>query len=132
MTAGGVVPLRASLLATHWGNGHSPRPDPEDPAERPAREEGSPRDVPADAAPPAPRRQGAPSKAPEQDLLPDLRRGTRGGAGSRGEAPPARVRLVLHLLPRPGALSRPRHDRHRDVAFRRRRRRRSQLRRPPD
>ena len=45
---------------------------------------------------------------------------------------PSRLRLVLHLLPRSRALSRPRHDGHRAAALRRRRGRRPQLRRPPD
>ena len=78
------------------------------------------------------RRQGDPAQAPEQDLLPDLRRRARGGPRGRRQGVPARLRLVLPLLPRPRALPRPRHDRHRAAAVRRRRRRRSQLRRPPD
>ena len=60
------------------------------------------------------------------------------GAGHEGvlaaaaKVLPPGLRLVLHLLPRPRALPRPRHDRHRAAALRRRRGRRSQLRRPAD
>ena len=53
-------------------------------------------------------------------------------AGRGGQGAPPRLRLVLHLLPRSGALPRPRHDRHRAAPLRRRRGRRPQFGRPPD
>src|SRR2546422_6433519 len=44
----------------------------------------------------------------------------------------SRLRLVLSVLPRPGAVPRHRDDPDGDAALGRRRRRRPQLRRPPD
>ena len=58
--------------------------------------------------------------------------GPRGRARRRLQGLPPRLRLVLHLLSRPGALPRPGHDRHRAAPLGRGRGRRSQLRRPPD
>ena len=55
-------------------------------------------------AAPADRRQGDPAQAAEPDLLPDLRRGTRGRPGRGGPAAEAGRGLVLLLLPGPGAL----------------------------
>ena len=99
---------------------------------RQAGEAGPARPLPHHAAGAPDRRQGDPAQAPEQDLLPDLRGRARGRARGRLQGLPPRLRLVLHLLPRPGALPRSRHDRHRAAAVGGRRRRRPQLRRPPD
>ena len=51
--------------------------------------------------------------------------GPRGRPRRRGQGVPPRLRLVLYLLSRSGALPRPGHDRHRAAPLRRRRGRRS-------
>src|SRR5262245_10126633 len=64
--------------------------------------------VPDDDPLPADGRSGSPPQAAEQGLLPDQRRRPRGGARRGGRRAPARLGLVLPLLPRPRPLSGPR------------------------
>ena len=77
-------------------------------------------------------RQGDRAQAAEQDLLPDLERGARGGHHGGRHAAEAGLRLVLPLLPRPRALPAGGDDRRRDAVLRRRRRHRPEFRRPAD
>ncbi len=64
-----------------FAHGHSYPPCRQAPQN--AQQGRSPRPLPRDAPLPAPGRQGDPAQAAEQDLLPDLRRRPRGGAGGR-------------------------------------------------
>ena len=87
----------------------------------------------SDDAPLAPAgRPRDPAQAPEQDLLPDLGRGPRGGALRRGNGAEAGSRLVLPLLPRSGPVPGARRHARRDAVRGRRRREGSRLRRPAD
>ena len=77
-------------------------------------------------APVAPhRRQGSPAQAPEQDLLPDIRRGSRGGSHRGRNGSQTRLRLVLSVLSRSGSLSQARRHAGRDALLRGWRRERS-------
>src|SRR5208283_3935839 len=64
----------------------------------------TPARLPADVSFPQTGRPRDPTQAPEQNLLPNQRGRARGGEHRRGSVPAARLRFLLSLLPRPGAL----------------------------
>src|SRR5206468_12317523 len=100
----------------------APGPRPENPAGP----------LPDDVPLAAPRRQGDPAQATEPDLLPDQRSRPRGRAGGGGAGPEAGPRLVLRLLPRPGAHAADRHEPARHAPRRGGGQGRPQLPRAPD